>query len=65
MTKQAMPQDAVYDLISDIHGHERLATGVKWYEPPHGHTYRTYAMASESIASDLPLPDEAVQAAVP
>jgi hypothetical protein len=49
----------------DKDGHERTATRVKWYEPPEGHTYRTYAMASEPIESDLPLPEEVVQAAVP
>ena len=49
----------------DKDGHERLATRVKWYEPPHGHTYRTYAMASESIDSDEPLPAEVIRAAVP
>ena len=49
----------------DKDGHERLATRVKWYEPPDGHTYRTYAMASEPIASNLPLPEEIIQAAEP
>ncbi len=49
----------------DKDGHERLATRVKWYEPPEGHTYRTYAMASEPIESDLPLPEEVIEAAVP
>lgn len=49
----------------DKDGHERAVTRVKWYEPPHGHTYRTYAMASEPIESDLRLSDEAIQAAVP
>jgi hypothetical protein len=49
----------------DKDGHQRTATRVKWYEAPHGHTYRTYAMASEPIESDLPLPDGIVQAAVP
>jgi hypothetical protein len=49
----------------DKDGHERLATRVKWYEPPQGHTYRTYAMASEPIPSDEPLPEEVVRAAVP
>jgi hypothetical protein len=49
----------------DKDGHERTATRVKWYEPPTGHTHRTYAMASEPIESDLPLPDEVVEAAVP
>ncbi len=36
---------------------------MKWYEPPEGHTYRTYAVASEPIESDLPLPEEVIQAA--
>jgi hypothetical protein len=49
----------------DKDGHERLATRVKWYESPEGHTYRTYAMASEPIESDLPLPEEVIEAAVP
>ena len=49
----------------DKDGHERTATRVKWYERPDGHTYRTYAMASEPIESDLPLPNEVIQAAVP
>jgi hypothetical protein len=49
----------------DKDGHERTATRVKWYERPAGHTYRTYAMASEPIESDLLLPDEVIQAAVP
>ena len=49
----------------DKDGHERLATRVKWYEPPDGHTYRTYAMVGEPIASDLALPEEIIQAAVP
>jgi len=49
----------------DKDGHERTSTRVKWYEAPHGHTYRTYAMASEPIESDLPLPNEVIQAAVP
>lgn len=49
----------------DKDGHERKATRVKWYEPPAGHSYRTYAMASEPIDSDAPLPDEVIRAAVP
>jgi hypothetical protein len=49
----------------DKDGHERTATRVKWYEPPEGHTYRTYAMAAEPISSDLPVPDEVHHAAVP
>ena len=53
------------DLIGDIHGHQRDTTRVKWYEPPDGHTLRTYALASEAIASDAPLPADVVRAAVP
>jgi hypothetical protein len=49
----------------DKDGHKRSATRVKWYEPPESHTYRTYAMASEPIESDEPLPDEVHEAAVP
>ncbi|MFM8528607.1 MAG: hypothetical protein ACKOD2_02830, partial [Ilumatobacteraceae bacterium] len=30
-----------------------------------GHSYRTYAMASEPIKSDAPLPDEVHKAALP
>lgn len=49
----------------DKDGHERAATRVKWYEPPAGRTFRTYAMASEPIDSDEPLPPEVHRAAVP
>jgi hypothetical protein len=49
----------------DKDGHERTAARVKWYEAPHGHTYRTYAMVGEPVESDLPLPQEVIQAAAP
>jgi hypothetical protein len=49
----------------DKDGHERTSARVKWYEQPAGHTYRTYAMASEPIESELPLPQDVIQAAVP
>jgi hypothetical protein len=51
--------------FQDKDGHERTATRVKWYEPPQGRTYRTYAMASEPIESDEPLPGGVIEAAVP
>jgi len=57
-----LPPEATF---RDKDGHERTATRVKWYEAPHGHTFRTYAMASEPIESDLPLPEEVVQASMP
>ena len=49
----------------DKDGHERKSTRVKWYEPPAGHTYRSYAMASEPIDSDAPLPEDVFRQAVP
>ena len=49
----------------DKDGHERTSARVKWYETPHGQTYRTYVMAGEPVESDLPLPQEVIQAAVP
>jgi hypothetical protein len=62
MAVSRLPAGATF---RDKDGHERTATRVKWYEPPGGHTYRTYAMASEPIPSDEPLPAEVHQAAVP
>ena len=52
-------------LFRDKDGHAREATRVKWYEPPHGHTYRSYAMAAEEIPCDLPLDPEVIQSAAP
>lgn len=49
----------------DKDGHERTSARVKWYEAPHGHTYRTYVMDGEPVDSDRPLPQDVIQAAVP
>lgn len=49
----------------DKDGHERASARVKWYEPPAGHTCRSYAMVGEPVGSDLPLPDGVVRDAVP
>ena len=49
----------------DKDGHQRTSTRVKWYEPPEGHSYRTYAMASEPIDSDDLLPQDVHDGAVP
>ncbi len=57
-----LPEGATF---RDKDGHEQSATRVKWYEPPEGHTYRTYSMASEQIEPDAPLPEAVLQAAVP
>jgi hypothetical protein len=57
-----LPEGAVF---LDKDGHERKMTRVKWYEPPEGHTYRTYAMASEPIEFNEWLPEEVARAAIP
>jgi len=49
----------------DKDGHDRTATRVKWYEPPEGHTLRTYAMPGETVDCDEALPREVISAAVP
>ena len=49
----------------DKDGHPRSFARAKWYEPPQGHTFSSYAMASEPIDSDTPLPDDVVNTAVP
>lgn len=49
----------------DKDGHVRSACRAKWYEPAHGQTCRSYAMASEPIDSDAPLPAETLNAAAP
>lgn len=49
----------------DRDGHDRTKTRVRWYDPPAGHTFRTYALATEPIDSDAELPAAVVTAAVP
>ena len=49
----------------DKDGHERSLARAKWYEPPEGHTFGSYAMASEPIESEAPLPDEVLATAAP
>lgn len=49
----------------DKDGADRTKTRVRWYDPPEGHSFRTYAMAAEPIDSDVPLPEEVIAAAVP
>jgi hypothetical protein len=51
--------------FEDKDGHPQRATRVKWYESPAGQTYRTYALSTEEIPCDLPLPREVIQAAAP
>ncbi len=48
--------------FQDKDGHVRTEIRTRWYLSPNGHTYRTYALASDEIACDLGL-DEAIIAA--
>ena len=50
---------------TDRDGLRRTSARVRWYAPPEGHTCRTYAMASEPIDSDAPLPAEVIRSAAP
>jgi hypothetical protein len=57
----ALPEGASF---TDKDGHVRTDTRVRWYLPPKGHTYRTYAL-SDGIACDLPLEEVVVKEADP
>ena len=50
---------------TDSEGVERDTCRVKWYASSIGHTYRTYALAPETVSLDAPLPPEAHAAAAP
>ncbi len=39
--------------FGDKNGHVRTEIRTRWYLPPHGHTYRTYALQSDEIVCDL------------
>jgi hypothetical protein len=41
--------------FADKEGIPRDNIRTKWYLPPHGHTYRTYALQTDVVESDLPL----------
>jgi hypothetical protein len=49
----------------DKDGHPRTEIRTRWYLPPQGHTYRTYALHADEIACDLPLEQRVVDAATP
>jgi hypothetical protein len=49
----------------DKDGHVRTEIRTRWYLPPSGHTYRTYALQSDEIACDLGLDEAVVAAATP
>jgi hypothetical protein len=61
--KEATLPDGV--VFKDKEGHQRFKTRLRWYMPPEGQTYRTYAMATEEIPCDLPLAPDIIKAAVP
>jgi hypothetical protein len=49
----------------DKDGHVRTEIRTRWYLPPSGHTYRTYALQSDEIACDLNLDEAVIAAATP
>lgn len=49
----------------DKDGHERADIRTRWYAPPHGHSYRTYAFQADPVDLNEPLLDEVVAAARP
>ncbi|MFO0905743.1 MAG: metallophosphoesterase [Pirellulales bacterium] len=49
----------------DKDGHVRTEIRTRWYLPPDGHTYRTYALQSDEIACDLELDPTVIDAAAP
>ena len=52
-------------LFVDKDGQVRHSIRAKWYLPPNGHSYRTYALQSDPVECDLPLAKPVVQAARP
>jgi diadenosine tetraphosphatase ApaH/serine/threonine PP2A family protein phosphatase len=52
------------EFFLDKDGHRRTDTRVRWYLPPHGHTYRTYAL-TDTIEIDRELDRSVIEAAVP
>ncbi len=49
----------------DKDGHERTDIRTRWYLPPIGQTYRTYALQSDTVACDKPLEKSVITEAVP
>jgi hypothetical protein len=57
-----LPAGAFFE---DKEGHARTEIRTRWYLPPTGQTYRTYALQSDEIACDLGLGEAVVAAAAP
>jgi hypothetical protein len=53
------------DSFEDKDGHVRTEVRTRWYLPPQGQTYRTYALQSDDIPCDLSLEQAVVDAAAP
>jgi hypothetical protein len=51
--------------FQDKDGHVRTEIRTRWYLPPHGKTYGTYALQSDKIACDLGLDAATIAAASP
>ena len=49
----------------DKDGNKRTNVRSRWYLPPHGHTYRTYALQSDEIACDLGLDQGVIEKSAP
>jgi hypothetical protein len=57
-----LPDGASFE---DKDGHRRCEIRTRWYLPPQGHTYRTYALQSAEIACDLELDKVVIEEAAP
>jgi hypothetical protein len=51
--------------FEDKDGHIRTEIRTRWYLPPTGHTYRTYAFQSDAIDCDLELEPSVIEKAEP
>jgi hypothetical protein len=51
--------------FQDKDGHVRTEIRTRWYLPPDGHSYRTYALQADEIPCDLALHESVVAAATP
>ena len=51
--------------FTDKDGHVRTEIRTKWYLPPAGHAYGTYALQSDEIVCPVPLEQAVIDAAAP
>ena len=51
--------------FQDKDGHVRAEIRTRWYLPPEGQTYRTYALQSDEIPCDLPLEETVIEQSRP